>query len=290
MQGFALGNVDRGARTLSLARKRGGRGAAARNSPGRRYRAPRQNADQMSPIGGVGMDVAVESFGGDFDVGERCGREIRGQGGFERARAEDAIGAGAGHRDPHPARGLGDKDADQREARGRVAEFHIGRLLRDRKADLGDDLAGAERGLEQALEEVLRGDLALVGDDGRAQRQGRRRIIGGRIVIGDRAADRAAIAHRRIADALGERGQGGNRLMDRGAGRDLGMARHRADDDRVALAADAGELGDLPRSMIALGEARRCFIVGSSVWPPASSLASLSAASCATAAETLFGR
>ena len=48
---------------------------------------------------------------------------------FHLGDAEDA-GAGAGHRDAHPAAGAGDEHADDRIARSRVAEFLIIRGLR----------------------------------------------------------------------------------------------------------------------------------------------------------------
>ena len=103
--------------------------------------------------------------------------------------------------------------ADQREARGLIAEFLIGRLLRHREADLGDDFGRLERGREHAGEEIVGLDAALVGDDGGAEAEAGGRIIGVRIVIGDRAADGAAMAHRRIADHAGELGQHRDRLL-----------------------------------------------------------------------------
>ena len=52
-----------------------------------------------------------------------------------------------------------------------------------------------------------------------------RRIVGVRIVVGERAADRAAMAHRRIADHAGELGQRRQRLLDRLRVRHLDVAR-----------------------------------------------------------------
>ena len=77
---------------------------------------------------------------------------------------------------------------------------------------------------------------ALVGDDRRAERQRRGGIVGGRIVVGERAADRAAVAHRGIADAAGERGERRDGGFDDRAVGDVGVAGHRADHDRVAVA------------------------------------------------------
>ena len=125
-----------------------------------------------------------------------------------------------------------------------MRELHIGRLLRDREADLGDEFAGLERGLEQALEIVVGSDAALVGDDRRAERERGRRIVGGRIVVGERAADRAAVAHMRVADAAGELGERRDRALHDRALADLDVAGHGADDEVVALAGDARQIGN----------------------------------------------
>ena len=68
------------------------------------------------------------------------------------------------------------------------------------KRHRGDQLARLERGLVQALEELVGFDLALVGGDGRAQAERRRRVVGRRVVVGERAADRAHVAHLAVAD------------------------------------------------------------------------------------------
>ena len=101
-----------------------------------------------------------------------------------------------------------------------------------------------QRGLEQALEKVVGGDFALVGDDRRAERQRGGGIVGGGIVVGDRAADRAAIADGGIADQMRQRRERRDRsLHDRAVG-DVGVARHGADHYRFAFATDASEFGD----------------------------------------------
>src|SRR4030095_7891807 len=105
------------------------------------------------------------------------------------------------------------ENADQGEAGGRLRELYVGRLIRLREADGGDDLAGFEGGLEQALEEIVGRDLAFVCDDGGAEADQPGRGVGGRIVVGDRAADGAAVADLRIADAVSEHGEGGDRTL-----------------------------------------------------------------------------
>ena len=64
---------------------------------------------------------------------------------------------------------------------------------------------------EQPLEEVLRRDLALVGRDRRAESQQRGGIVGGRVVVGDRAADGAAVPDVLVADAGGHVDEAGDR-------------------------------------------------------------------------------
>ena len=73
----------------------------------------------------------------------------------------------------------------------------------------------------------------------------RRRIIGGGIVVGDRAADGAAVAHLRDRRCSSARcGQRRNGALHHIGGGDIDMPGHRADDDGIAVALDALELGD----------------------------------------------
>jgi hypothetical protein len=162
---------------------------------------------------------------------------------FHRLDAEHAV-AGARHRDARTLSGLRDEDADHRIARRGVGELGIARFLRHREADGGDDFALFQRGLEHALEVVVGGDAALAGLDGGAQAQSRRRIVGRGIVVGEGAADRAAVAHLRIADGLGQRGEGGERLLHVLRAGHLGMRRQRADRDLAALDLDTDQVLD----------------------------------------------
>ena len=107
--------------------------------------------------------------------------------------------------------GPGHEHAGEREARGRMRELGIARLGRNRKRHRRDDFAVLKRRGEQTLEEIVGPDRALVGLDGCAERKHRRRIIRGRIVVGERTADGAAMAHRRITDRRGEVGERGDR-------------------------------------------------------------------------------
>ena len=132
--------------------------------------------------------------------------------------------------------------------------------------------SGSQRGLEQAREESVGRNLALVGDDVAPSAEHGGRIVRGRIVVGDRAADRAAIAHLRIADAAGER----RRAREIAA---LTSAEAATSAWRV-IAPMVTTLPRRPRcrpvcgiadrSTSAAGAASRSFMVGSSVMPPAS--------------------
>ena len=64
-----------------------------------------------------------------------------------------------------------------------------------------------ERGLEESGEEVVDRDLAraprTLRDQRGPQREEHGRKVGSRIAVRDRSADRAAVAHLRIADLAG---------------------------------------------------------------------------------------
>ena len=54
--------------------------------------------------------------------------------------------------------------------------------------------------IRHAGEEVVSRNAALIRDDGRAETEARSRIVGVRIVVGNRTANGATIAHLRVAD------------------------------------------------------------------------------------------
>ena len=66
--------------------------------------------------------------------------------------------ARAGDRDPHARARPGHKHADQRKARGGLAQLRVPRCVRKRKAHRSDDLGWVQRGLEQAGEKIVAGD------------------------------------------------------------------------------------------------------------------------------------
>ncbi len=120
-----------------------------------------------------------------------------------------------------------------------------------REAHLGDDLVGFERGLEQALEELVGHDLALGRGDGGAEAEAGGRVIRIGIVVGDRAADRAAVAHRRDRRSCRRGRRAPGSLPHHRRVRHLGMARQGADDDERpsadAEALDPVEIDDVRR-------------------------------------------
>ncbi len=136
--------------------------------------------------------------------------------------------------------------------------------------------AVSNRPLKNSSAAILRLEVMI----GRAEAERRRRIVGVRIVVGDRAADGAAVAHRRIADHAGELRRAPEWLCcTTGEFATSACLRHGADHERAALQFDARSMPSIAlRSTMLAGDASRCFMVGSRVWPPASSLGSSSLA------------
>ena len=102
--------------------------------------------------------------------------------------------------------------------------------------------------VEEALVEVGGGDLAravrALGDVRRAERERRRRQVGGRVGVGDRAADRAAVAHLRVADVAGGVRQQRHVLGEHVGVLDVVVAGQRADGDVVAGVADVRQVAE----------------------------------------------
>src|SRR5690349_12642197 len=78
-----------------------------------------KHGDEVRPILGRRVQVAVETFGAHGRGFRRCGRETLGERLLELARAEDAR-TSAGDSDANAARRLRDEHADEREARRRA--------------------------------------------------------------------------------------------------------------------------------------------------------------------------
>ena len=183
----------------------------------------------------------LRPVGGNRQPFQRLRRKPLLQRFLERGDAEYAVAARAGDRNADFAAAFADEHADQRIARRLIAEFLIGGLFRNRKAHLGDDLRGLKHGREHPGKEIIGLDAALVGDDGGAEPKTGGGIVGGRIVVGDRTADRAHVAHCRIADHAGKLGEHRQRLLNDRRGMHVDVPRHRADGHRAAARLNSGQ-------------------------------------------------
>ena len=113
-------------------------------------------------------------------------------------------------------------------------------------ADLGEQLVGGERRLEEAGEEVAGRDRALAlarpRHERAAQGEHHRGKVGGGIGVRERTADRAPMAHLRVADLAGGVGEERHLLLEQVRGLDVAVASQRADRDVVAAVADVGQV------------------------------------------------
>ena len=94
-----------------------------------------------------------------------------------------------------------------------MAEIDLGRVEREPAEGEPAPMVGLEVGPSgtpfqdhpgAAARAAVRRDGAAIRLDSGAQRHERSGVVGGRIGVRDRAADRAAVAHLRVADVLGE--------------------------------------------------------------------------------------
>ena len=115
-------------------------------------------------------------------------------------------------------------------------------------AHRGDELVLAQHRCEGIFDQVRDRYGAAAGRSlGRhsgAQSGQHRRPIGGRVGMGQVAADGAPVAHGRITDAAGRLGQEAVGPLHVGRRGDLGVGSQRADVDGVAADGDAFDVGD----------------------------------------------
>ena len=192
-------------------------------------------------------------------------------------------GAHVGQRDAHVldravARLLDHRaDADHGPVLGAAGELQVARApaVEARHPDLGDDLALADRGREVVLEHVGRRDLAGAAGAGHRERalagQEHGGQVGGRVAVGQRAADGPAVAHLLVGDRAPSPGPPGRARRCPAGRRDASSRRSATGRSRAARRAGPATLR---RSTSSVGAASRSFISGSSECPPASSLAS----------------
>ena len=100
---------------------------------------------------------------------------------------------------------------------------------------------------KKSLAFTMRAALRLLEVDLRVEREHRRRVVGGRIGVGQAAAERAAIADLRIADLGRGLGDDGTALAQQRRASHVVVRRARADLDRAVLLADAREARDPAR-------------------------------------------
>ena len=189
------------------------------------------------------MQVGVQAVGRDRGAGQRGSRPVRRQFGFQALGTEHA-GTGTGHRDPNALRAAADEHADDRKPRRRLLELLPARFLGHREAHRGDHFTVGQRGFVQAGEEVVGGDAAAVGVDGRAQAQHGSGVARRRVVVGQAAAYRAAVANLTVADLASQVGQRGDRSGESGVRGHRSVGAHRADLDHSARHRDVVQAGD----------------------------------------------
>src|SRR5262245_58936397 len=118
----------------------------------------------------------------------------------------------ARYRDAHVGALLRDHHAHDGVLRRGVSELAVSRLLGNREAHTGDQLAAFQCRLEHTLEVVAGWDLALVGLDGCAEAEQRGWVISRRVAVRDRTAERASVSDLWVPDSAGQIGKRGNRL------------------------------------------------------------------------------
>jgi hypothetical protein len=130
-------------------------------------------------------------------------------------------------------------------APGQLEEHRALVLELRRHLDRGDQLARREVDLEQALEEVLRLHQALAAGarhhDARIERHHARGILGRGIGERDAAAERAAVADRRVRHVLHRLGEERDMPCDFLGFLELRMRNERADPEHALLEADFPE-------------------------------------------------
>jgi hypothetical protein len=117
-----------------------------------------------------------------------------------------------------------------------------------RQPHLDQELVGPQDRLQEAREELGGGDLAApgraLGHDGAAQGQDGGGQVGGRVAVGQRAAQGAAVADLGVADEAGHMGQERHLRLQHVGGLQLPVPGEGADGHLVALLADVGEVGE----------------------------------------------
>ena len=119
-----------------------------------------------------------------------------------------------------------------------------------RHVDAGEHFTLGQGCREQVDEALAGGNVARAAGAGGRQRAAQGdddgRQVGGRIGVGHRAADRAAVAHLLVADQAGGLCQDGAVLANHLRGGQRGMGRGCADAQHLPVQRDAAQLGHAP--------------------------------------------
>src|SRR6266436_625628 len=178
------------------------------------------------------------------------------------ARARDAD---TRLRDLASVHGHHGSDADHGEAGSRMRELGVGALHvcpSGRDADFRKNLILCQRSRQKPLEEIvsLDGALPLGSLSHQLEAQGYRgsRRVGGRISVGEAAADRSHVAHHRIADVPGDLRQKRAPGLQKSGGFDGVVRGHGTDDESAAFLLDPGQARDLAEvdEVLGLGETK----------------------------------
>ena len=156
----------------------------------------------MRPISAARMQIAARLMLGIVQTVQRMHRKLC----FQRLAClipQRHTSSQARHR--HARRGLrgaSDGHAHQSKTRSFLLEFDVSELRKLWEFDPHDDLAGLQSRGVQALEKIICCNAPLRGDDRRIGSQHSRRPASSRIVVRQRAADRAHVAHLLIGNPL----------------------------------------------------------------------------------------
>src|SRR5713101_4249769 len=144
--------------------------------------------------------------------------------------------------------------------------------------DLCNNFVWLQRSLEQILEEIISLNSAYAIRPFRhnigPQCQHHTRRIGSGIRVSNAAAESAPVTHLLVSDHRRSLGQQGEIVLDDIRTLNVHIPRHRTYSARSILLPDIERPLTLPRSIRCPGCARRNFIVGNRLCPPASNLAS----------------
>ena len=160
------------------------------------------------------------------------------------AHARDADARGRDRAAVHVQRG---RDANDRVVRRGVVVLRVRRFRRSAEGDAHEHFARRERRLEHAGHEAGRrlfAHAALPRDlEGRIECEGNRGVVARGVAVGERAAERSAIADLRIAHGIRGLPEHGRVLVEVVAHRERRVLGRGSDREARPVERDAGEIG-----------------------------------------------